>query len=104
MSLDDALGAALDARLAPLRQEVRELKALVEQVRRALPPSLVSLKQAAEHLGISISTARRAAGAGQLPARRVGRRLMVDLMDLRPLSNEKVTATAHCIRALRPRP
>jgi excisionase family DNA binding protein len=79
VTFEETLGAALDARLAAVHVELRQLHAAVQAVRRALPPPLVSELEAAKLIGVSLSTVRRRVKDGSLPVRRVGRRVLVDL-------------------------
>ena len=52
-SFEETLGALLDAKLAPLRADVRALAQAIESLRRTLPPVLVPLQEAARMLGLS---------------------------------------------------
>ncbi len=79
MSIEDTIASLLDSRLAPLVRSNRELAAEVERLRRALPAQLVSVTAAAEALGLDPRTVRRRIEAGDIPARRVGKKLLVDL-------------------------
>lgn len=84
------LGAALAAVLglpsavASVADEIRALRDEVESVRRALPPALVGVAEAARATGLSVPTIRRQIRAGRLRATRLGRRVLVDLHDLAP--------------------
>lgn len=42
------------------------------------PPLALSLEAAAEALGLSVRTVRRLVASGQLPASRVGRRVLIE--------------------------
>lgn len=90
MSIEDAISGALAAQLAPLRAEIRQLTAEVEAVRRALPPQLVSVAEAAKALGVSVATIRRRAKDGTLPVRWIGRSLRVDLSAQRASTEAEV--------------
>jgi len=94
MSLEETLSALLDARLAPLRNEIGRLSAELVELRRALPPMLVPLKEAALRMGVSYATARRRARAGEWSVRKDGSRIMVDLAALRPKSEEEIARMA----------
>jgi len=96
--IENALAFMLAAQLAPFGVEVRRLAAEVEHLRRALPPMLVTLPEAATVLGVSLSTVRRRARDGSLPVHRLGRTLRVDLMALRPPPEEEVTRLAGELR------
>ncbi len=99
-SLEDTLGAMLDARLAPLRSDLERVTAELSAVRRALPPQLVPLAQAAKAMGCSVRTARRRVKSGEWPSRRDGGRLLVDLSGLHAITDDEIAATARKLRAL----
>jgi excisionase family DNA binding protein len=65
---------------AKLDRLLAELAAL----RASQSPRLVSPSEAAKALGVSIATCRRRIADGTLPARHVGRRVVVDLSGVRP--------------------
>jgi excisionase family DNA binding protein len=75
VKLDDV--SALAAEVRALREEIRRL-------RESTPQSLVDLKAAAAHLGVSTRTLRRWVDAGRVPFRRVGRTLRFPLAALNP--------------------
>jgi hypothetical protein len=100
VTLEDSLGALLDAKLAPLRSDLDRVTAELSAVRRALPPQLVSLKRAAEVMHCSTKTAGRRVKSGEWPSRRDGGRVLVDLSALRPVSDEEVARVAFKMRAL----
>jgi excisionase family DNA binding protein len=98
-----ALGLPLEpvqvATAQPLPESAAsELRRLTEEVRAGLrrlaPPMLATLPEAAEHLGVSLSTLRRRIKDGSIPARRIGRALRVDLAALRPLTTAEVARMA----------
>jgi excisionase family DNA binding protein len=99
-TLEDTLGTLLDARLAPLRSDLERVSAELAAVRRALPPLLLPLKEAAKHMHVSEKTARRRVRSGEWPARRDGRKLLVDLSALRPMNDAEIAEAAHRLRAL----
>ncbi len=70
-SFEETLGALLDAKLAPLRADVRALAQAIESMRRSLPPMLVPVREAAQMLGLSESTIRRQIKDHMLPTRRI---------------------------------
>jgi len=98
MSIEDAISGTLAAQLAPLRAEIRRLTAEVEAVRRALPPQLVSVAEAAKALGVSVATVRRRAKDGTLPVRWIGRSLRVDLSAQRVSTEAEVVELAEAAR------
>ncbi len=97
MSLEEILGTLLEARIAPLHTELRRLATELVRLRRALPPMLVSLKEAAIRMRVSYATARRRAHTGEWPVRRDGGRILVDLTSLHPRSEAEI---AHLAREL----
>ncbi len=94
MSLDETFGIILEAKLAPVRAELNRLNLQVESLRRALPPPLVSMSDAASALGVSLSTIKRRVKDGSLPVRRVGRKLRIDMAALQSPSNAEVIRLA----------
>jgi excisionase family DNA binding protein len=78
-SIEDTIASMLDAKLEPLIRSNRELVAEVERIRRALPAPLVSVTKAAKALQLDPRTVRRGIESGDIPARRVGKKLLVDL-------------------------
>jgi len=98
MSIEDTISGTLAAQLAPLRVEIRRLTAEVEAVRRALPPQLVSVAEAAEVLGVSVATVRRRVKDGTLPYRQIGRAVRVDLSAQRAATVAEVVELAEAAR------
>lgn len=66
--------AAVEEVVAPLRREVADLRAQLQ----ARPAMLVSRREAAERLGVSLPTLDRYVRAGLVRAEKVRRRVMVD--------------------------
>jgi excisionase family DNA binding protein len=97
-TLEDAIGTALTAGIAPLAAELRKLRAEVVALRRALPPQFASVEDAAERLGVSLSTARRRVRVGEWPTRRDGRRVLVDLSALHGMTEDDLANQVHEIR------
>jgi excisionase family DNA binding protein len=79
MTIEETIAAVIEAKLAPLESELRRMSAEVEALRRALPPQLVTLPEAARHLSVSVATVRRRVKDGSIPSRRIGRSVRVDL-------------------------
>lgn len=98
MTIEDTLGAVVEAKLAPFRAEVGKLSAEVEALRRALPPMLVTMAEAARHLGVSLSTVKRRARDGSLPVRRFGKALRIDLAAVRAPTEAEVIRLATVAR------
>jgi excisionase family DNA binding protein len=69
----------LPALVQALVKKVEALMAEVRGLREALPPSLVSVKTAAERLELSESTVRRMVDAKQLRSMKVGGSVRIDL-------------------------
>lgn len=96
MTLEETLAAILDQHLAPVRRDLERVGRELEALRAALPPALVPLKEAAKRMGVSVKTARRRVDSGEWPARQDGdgKRILVDLGALRPMSEEKIARLA----------
>jgi excisionase family DNA binding protein len=92
MSIEDAIAAAIEAKVSPVLAELRRVTSELEALRRALPPQLVTMTEAARVLDVSLSTIRRQVKDGTLPCRRVGRGVRIDLTDLRPTPEAEVAA------------
>ncbi len=69
----------LPIEMQALRSDVNQLRAALDQLRRALPPALLSVGDAARALNVSTVTIRRMIRAGRLAHVRAGRSLRVDL-------------------------
>lgn len=98
MSIEDTIAAAVQSHVSPLLIELRRLAAEIEAMRRALPPQLVTMSEAAERLGVSLATVRRRVKDGTLPVKRVGRSPRVDLSSLHPAPADDVAARVVDIR------
>lgn len=96
--LEAALQAQLDAALAPVRSELRALRDDLAELRRVIPPPLRTVEEAAEALGVSISTVRRGVRDGTIPARRIGRSVRIDMSTLRPKGPEEIARLARAAR------
>jgi len=101
-SFEETLSALLDAKLAPLRADVRALALAIESMRRTLPPVLVPVREAAQMLALNESTIRRHISQHLLPIRRIGRSVRVDISALRPLTDEEVEREALSCANARP--
>lgn len=85
--------------LAPLLDELRQVRAEVAELRAALPPApLVSVEEAARLAGVSIATMRRRIKVGEVPSIRHGRTVRIDPVALRPPSGAQVIELAHRAR------
>jgi hypothetical protein len=100
VSVEDAIAEAVAAKVVePLKAEVRSLRDLVDQLRRALPTPTGTIEDAARAWGLSVSSVRRGIARGDIAARRVGRRVLVDLSQ-RPLTADEVAAEARAARVV----
>jgi len=98
VTVEDVIAAAVAAKVVPLVDEVRRLVDVVTELRRILPSPLVTIEQAAEATGLSVSTIRRGIKAGTIPARKIGRSVRVDLAALKPLTTDEVAGAARAAR------
>ncbi|MEP6653809.1 MAG: helix-turn-helix domain-containing protein [Myxococcales bacterium] len=72
-----------DAAIAELTGQIAVLTSAIESMKARLPPLLVSVQGAADHLGISVSTVRRMVRNRRLPHVRLGASIRVDLSRIR---------------------
>jgi len=96
--------AHLPAHLADIEARLGRIEAGMEHLRRALPPLLVTLPEAARALGVSYATIRRMKKAGRLPLVGSGRSARVDLTALHAPGADEVTRAAVEARGLGPAP
>jgi excisionase family DNA binding protein len=101
MSIDAAITEAAAVALAPVLAELRAVRAELAEIRAVLPPRFVSLKEAAELMGVDPRTIVSMGERGECRTRRAGRRVLVDAASLRPPSREQVAELARTAR--RPR-
>ena len=92
--LDAALAALVAEAVAPLADEIRDLRTEVAALRAVSPPRYGTVKDAARILLCSEQTVRRRVDLGQMPSTRVGRAVRVDLASLRPADSEAVARLA----------
>lgn len=97
-TIEETIGASMAAHVTPLLAELRGLRAEVEALRRALPPQLVSMPEAAKRLGVSLATVRRRVRDRSLPSRRIGRSVRVDLSEVRAMPEAEVVRLAQRAR------
>lgn len=81
---------AVEAAVAPLHAELRQLRSLVEELVRRSPPRLGTLAEAAELLGVHRDTAHKMWRRGEIQGRRIGRAVRVDLAALRPATDDEL--------------
>lgn len=93
-----ALGR-LPAVLAALEQRLGAVERDLDALRRAAPPALVPVPEAARALAVSEATIRRRIRDGSVRGVRVGRSLRVDLSSLRGPSEAEVEAEVRRLRA-----
>ncbi len=96
--------AHLPAHLADIEARLGRIEAGMEHLRRALPPLLVTLLEAARALGVSYATIRRMKKAGRLPLVGSGRSARVDLSALHAPGLDEVTRAVAQARGLGPPP
>jgi hypothetical protein len=92
-----AFGALADlpATLARFESQQREILARLDVLAQASPPVLVDLAEVVRRgIAPSLATARRWASGGVLPARRVGKRWLVDLSALKPTTPDEIARLA----------
>jgi|SRR6187551_2220046 len=77
-----------------VRAEIAPVLAALEDLQRRLPPQLGDVPQACAATGLSPATVRRRIKDGTLPTVLVGRRRLIDLAALRPVSPEHVARLA----------
>lgn len=89
--------AALDlltvSDLAPVLAELRAIRALLDR------PRLLSIEEAAEFAGVSVSTIRRELRSGAYPCTRIGRQIRIDARHLAPPQGAEVVDLAAAARA-----
>jgi excisionase family DNA binding protein len=78
-----AIELATASDVAELRAEVRGLRDILGEIREALPPRFVSVKDAAKALNCDPQTVVAMLDRGDLAGRRAGRRRLVDATSLR---------------------
>lgn len=91
----------LPTKFESLTREVASLRAEVSTMRSALPPLLLPIPDAADALGISVSTLRRRIRLGEVPVNHFGRTVRVDLAAFRPSSEAEVVRLADAARRTR---
>jgi hypothetical protein len=94
MTFDNVLAEVVSAAVAPLADEIRELRATVEALRAASPSRLVTVAELVRLGYGSPATVRRRIADGTIRCVRHGRSVRVDLASLRPTDPTTVTALA----------
>jgi excisionase family DNA binding protein len=85
--------------LAAIEERLGRIEAGMETLRKALPPLLVRLPDAARALGVSYATIRRMKKDGRLPTIGSGRNARVDLAALHAPTEDEVARAAERARA-----
>ncbi len=88
--IEEVLASVVRAAVEPLARELRDIRVEIERLRHAVPPQLVSIRDAAEFLRLSESTLRRRIKAGDIPYQRIGSLIRIDVNALRPKSADEV--------------
>jgi excisionase family DNA binding protein len=84
VTLDGALTAVVREAIAPVLAELRAARADLAEVRASLPPRMLSVREAAEAMGVSTQTIAAMAKRNEIASRRAGRRLLISAASLRP--------------------
>jgi len=91
--------ARIPTALAGVEQRLDRIEATLGGLRRAMPPVLVNLPNAARAIGVSYATIRRMKKDGRLPIVGTGRSARVDLTAMHALSDGEVSRAARQARA-----
>lgn len=97
--IEEVFASVVRAAVEPLARELRGLRAEIERLRHAVPPQIVSIRDAAAFLGLSESTIRRRIKTGDIPYQRIGALIRIDLGALRPKSPDEISEMAHLARS-----
>lgn len=89
--IDEALAAVVRSELAPVLQELSNLRAAVHAV---TPPRYGTVAEAARVLGCSEQTVRARIADGRITATRIGRAVRVDLSTLPGPSTSQIARLA----------
>lgn len=81
-------------RLSAIERSIRNLTDLLQEIRKSLPPKLVSVETAAEALEVSESTVRRWIKSGDIPYTKIGGSIRIDLAAFRPKSEQEIASLA----------
>jgi hypothetical protein len=80
-------------------EELRAQRATIEAMASRLPSQWLSLRDAAERMGVDPRTVVSMGERGDIVTRRAGRRVLVDASSLRPVDRTTVQALADAARA-----
>ena len=100
MTVDESLRAAVAAEVAPLVQQVAELRAEIAALRAPAPAesALLSVREFAMRAGISTCTCRRRLADGTLPAVKIGGSIRISSSALQPSDPARVASLARRAR------
>jgi excisionase family DNA binding protein len=99
--LDGLLDALADRVVARLEPQLQAIADELRDLRRQVSPGLFDVREAAARLGVSVVTVRRMVRRGELPSRKVGRSIRVDLDGVRALDANDVARLANDARGRR---
>ncbi len=97
-ALSDELRAAVAPELDAVAAELRRLQEALAALQASLPPRLASRKEAWEICDVTEATLDRWIRDGDVRVVRRGRRVLVDLSSLKPVSEDDVAAAARAAR------
>jgi excisionase family DNA binding protein len=98
MTLDESLREAVAAATEPLAREIRMLR---ERLDKSLPTQFGSMDDAAAILGCCRSTVKALIKRGEILPKRVGKRVLIDLVALKPPTQDEVDHEVWKARAVR---
>jgi excisionase family DNA binding protein len=78
-----AADLATAADVQALRADIARVRNLLAELREALPPQMISVREASERLGVDPQTVVAMLDRGDLTGRRAGRRRLVDVASMR---------------------
>jgi excisionase family DNA binding protein len=94
--------AQLPERIGALESQSAQLAELLDALRAALPPALVSVADAARVWGVSVPTMRRWVREGRIATIKVENTVRVDLARLRGIDDLEAARLARKARTRRP--
>jgi hypothetical protein len=92
------LDVATSADVAQVLAELREMRAELAQVRAALPTTWISLRDAAQRMGVDPRTVAAMGERGEIVTRRAGRRWLVDAASLKTRDPAEISEMARKAR------
>jgi hypothetical protein len=85
---------ATSADIATVLAEIRQIRAEMVALSARLPSTWLSLKDAAERMGVDPRTVVAMGARGNIVTRKAGRRVLIDAASLRPTNPADVAAEA----------